>query len=129
MWQLKKNNKKTDNQEDDSIVAELDLNKCLNQSNMNYSDAVEATTSIGLTPVVDEGKRSITIKTDGSKFGPVSTLSAHYSGEYKMYVDGFDKNTKGVYVGELGHDAMGTTLFYIMEDGTVEYTKVFKKVI
>ena len=32
-----------------------------------------------------------------------------------MYVDGFDKNTKGVYVGELGHDAMGTTsLAYVL---------------
>ena len=44
-----------------------------------------------------------------------------------MYVDGFDKNVANAYVGELGQDSKGTTLFYVMEDGTVEYTKIFKK--
>ena len=122
-------NKNQNKQEENSTVADLDLNKCLNQTNMNYSNPVEATTNIGLTPSVDVGKRSVTINTDGSKFGPVSTLSAYYSGEYKMYVDGFDKNVANAYVGELGQDPKGTTLFYVMEDGTVEYTKIFKKEI
>ena len=120
-------NKQKKSQEKDDKIADLDLNKCLNTSDVNYSNPVEATTSIGLTPTVDEGKRSVTIKTDGSKFGPVSTLSAYYSGEYNMYVDGFDKDIENVYVGELGQDPMGTTLLYIMEDGTVQYTKIFKK--
>lgn len=120
------NNKET-NQEKEDKIADLDLSKCLNTSDVTYSNPVEATTSIGLTPTVDEGKRSVTIKTDGSKFGPVSTLSAYYSGEYNMYVDGFDKDIENVYVGELGQDPKGTTLLYIMEDGTVQYTKLFKK--
>lgn len=119
--------KKENKQEEDTKIAELDLSKCLNQTNVNYSNPVEAITSIGLTPTVDDGKRSVTIKTDGSKFGPVSTLSAYYSGKYNMYVDGFDKDIENVYVGELGQDPMGTTLLYIMEDGTVQYTKIFKK--
>ena len=123
----KNSNKKESKQEEDTKTAELDLSKCLNTTNVTYSNPVEAKTSIGLTPTVDEGKRSITIKTDGSKFGPVSTLSSYYSGEYNMYVDGFDKDIENVYVGELGQDPMGTTLLYIMEDGTVQYTKLFKK--
>ena len=32
---------------------------------------------------------------------------------------------KDVYVGITGQDAMGITLFYLMEDGTVEYTPMF----
>lgn len=123
----KNNSNKEKKQEKDDKIAELDLNKSLNTSSVSYSNPVEATTSIGLTPIVDEGKRSVTIKTDGSKFGPVSTLSSYYSGEYNMYVDDFDKDIENVYVGELGQDPMGTTLLYIMEDGTVQYTKIFKK--
>ena len=122
-----KNSNKKESKQEDTKIAELDLSKCLNKTNVTYSNPVEAKTSIGLTPTVDEGKRSITINTDGSKFGPVSTLSSYYSGEYKMYVDGFDKNIEDVYVGELGQDSVGTTLLYVMEDGTVQYTKIFKK--
>ena len=123
----KNSNKSENKQNSEQKVSELDLSKCLNNKEMNYSNPIEATTSVGLTPTVDEGKRSVTIKTDGSKFGPISTLSSYYSGEYKMYVDGFDKNISAVYVGEFGQDPKGTTLLYVMEDGTVEYTKIFKK--
>lgn len=119
--------KKENKQEEDTKIAELDLSKCLNQTNVTYSNPVEAITSIGLTPTVDAGNRSVTINTDGSKFGPLSTHSSYYSGEYKMYADGFDKNITSAYVGELGQDPKGTTLFYIMEDGTVQYTRIFKK--
>mgnify|MGYP003314329922 CR=1 FL=1 len=42
-------------------------------------------------------------------------------------INGFDKKIDKVFIGEFGQDSTGLTLIYLMEDGSVSYTRLFKK--
>ena len=60
-----------------------------------------------------------------SEFGPHSTASAWTPDTKEYSIQGFNKNVKDAIVGTVGQDASSAILFYLMEDGTVEYTRVF----
>ena len=58
-------------------------------------------------------------------FGPHSGASAWGKETEKYDVENLSGKVKAGYVGEVGQDVTGTTLFYLMDNGTVEYTKMF----
>lgn len=74
---------------------------------------------------INPDKKSITLNIDWPVFGPLSMTAAYSSNVEEYQITGFSKEIKQAFVGELGQDAMGITLFYLMEDNTVEYTPMF----
>lgn len=109
---------------EDNEVKELDITKCIN-NNDKYSNATDKEENVGLSMTINSDKRSVTLNIDWSKFGPLSTASAYPSSVESYQIKGFTKDVQSVFVGEVGQDSMGITLFYLMDDKTVEYTPMF----
>lgn len=118
-----------DNQTPEEIKP-LDLTKSLNTKGTDYINPNdEILSNYGLSMKVNDDKKSITLTIDWKVFKKI-VASIVYGGVAGDEVEtsqitGFDKEIKSVFIGELGQDAQGLTLFYLMDDGTVEYTKVF----
>lgn len=118
---------KQSNEDANGIVEEkpLDLSKCLNNTTASYHDSTDIEENNGLSMKINSDQKSVTLNIDWQIFGPLSSASA-WAQENKQYqISGFSKNIKATFVGEIGQDAKGITLFYLMEDGTVEYTSMF----
>ncbi len=114
-----KEEKNTDTKEE---IKDLDLTKCINNSNMKYINPQEKDMDVGLEIVPG----SITVlKINWEKFGPLSRATAFVNETIDYKIDNFLGKIKSGFVGGEGQDTMGTILFYLMEDGTVEYTKMF----
>ena len=132
-----KNNNKTDtddNDKDDSTnngVKDLDITKCLNNSSLTYSNASSVEGKYGLSMVINSDKKSVTLNIDWSVFGPLVPKypggGSTTSGVENFQVTGFTKDVVATFVGDLGQSSEGITLFYLMSDGTVEYTPMFAK--
>ena len=109
---------------DEKEDEELDLTKSLNTENINYANATDLEGDYGLTMNINPDKKSITLNIDWTKFGPLSTATT-YAGNEEYQIAGFSKEISDTFIGSLGQDSMGITLFYLMNDGTVEYTPMF----
>ena len=122
-----KNTNSDDNttKEEDTIKP-LDLSKCLNNSTNTYSNQSEAPASkYGLSMSINQDKMSVTLNIDWATFGPISGATA-YVGTVKTYqITGFTSKVKSAYIGDVGQDATGITLFFLMEDSTVSYMPMF----
>lgn len=121
----KKDNDDNTTKEEDTIKP-LDLSKCLNNSTNTYSDQSEAPASkYGLSMSINQDKMSVTLNIDWATFGPISGATA-YVGTVKTYqITGFTSKVKAAYIGDVGQDATGITLFFLMEDNTVSYMPMF----
>ena len=121
----KKDNDDNTTKEEDTIKP-LDLSKCLNNSTNTYSDQSEAPASkYGLSMSINQDKMSVTLNIDWASFGPISGATA-YVGTVKAYqITGFTSKVKNAYVGSIGQDITGVTLFFLMEDSTVSYMPMF----
>lgn len=108
------------------VVKELDLSKSLNTTT-TYRNATDAEGNYGLSMSINSDKKSVTLSIDWSKFCDLSTASACSPDVENYQITGFSKEVSNVFVGDLGQDSMGITLFYLMNDGTVEYTPMFKR--
>lgn len=131
--EVKENSKKVqtpikEEKQEQEEIKPLDLNKCINNSNVTYTDSHLATntdTTSGISMNINPDKTSVTLSINWNTFGPIS-MSSSWAPETRTYqINGFSGQIKDVYVGITGQDAMGITLFYLMEDGTVEYTPMF----
>ena len=114
------------------LVKELDITKCINGvEGVTYSKPRVVTSAYGLEVKVNDDKLGVTVSVDGSgvfnKNLSTITSTERDDSNYYLYVDGFEKNISKVFVGEFGQDATGIALIYLMEDGTVSYTRLFKK--
>ncbi len=119
-------NTSSDTNNQTTEVKELDLTKSLNTSDITYKNSSDTEGNYGLSMKVNNDKKSVTLTIDWAIFGKVSTTGS--SGEVKDYsITGFSKNVRSTFIGDLGQSYNGITLFFIMEDGTVEYTKMFKQ--
>ena len=116
------------NQDTSDEIKALDLTKSLNTTNTEYSDAKELVNGnemLGLSVKANGSNTKLSI--NWSEFGRYSTASSWPDTTEEYAITNLSENVKEGYVGGLGHDSVGTTLFYLMNDGTVEYTKVFTK--
>lgn len=114
---------KEEDKETDEIKP-LDLSKCLNTTN-TYSNYTDIEGNYGLTTKINPDKKSITLSIDWSIFGPLTATKIYSSNVEEYQITGFTKEISQAFVGQLGQDAMGITLFYLMEDKTVEYMPMF----
>lgn len=126
----KKDTTKTDNNDnttkEEDTIKPLNLSKCLNNSTNTYSDQSEAPTSnYGLSMSINQDKMSITLNIDWATFGPISGATAYVGTEETYQITGFTSKVKSAYIGDVGQDATGITLFFLMEDSTVSYMPMF----
>lgn len=118
------NTNNSSNTNNTNEIKELDLEKSLNTKDITYKNASDTEGNYGLSIKINNDKTA-TLTIDWKIFGRISTTGS--SGEVKDYlVKEFNKNIKSTFIGDLGQDTNGITLFFIMEDGTVEYVKIFK---
>lgn len=108
--------------EDNVVIRELDLSKCLNTT-YNYKNAFDKDVISSLSMSVNSDKRSITLNVDFDQLNSVFTI-VNGTGIKSYQITGFTKNIVSTFVGGVGQSVSGTVLFYLMEDGTVEYTKI-----
>ena len=108
------------NEQSDAITDTVYLSKCLNTDNI-YQNLSDNESNYGLSMSINSEKTSITLSIDWNKW-PLGNSNAKNVRTYQ--ITGFTKNIIGTFIGEMGQSISGTTLFYLMEDGTVEYTPV-----
>ena len=114
------------------VVKELDITNCLNGvSGVTYSKPKVVTSAYGLEVKVNDDKLGVIVSVDGDGVfnKNLSTITSieRDENDYRLIVEGFEKNISKVFIGEFGQDTTGISLVYLMEDGTVSYTKLFKK--
>lgn len=109
------------------VIKPLDLTKSINTTNITYQnqkDLDSSNDSIKLK--INKNKKSITITINWDKLVIENDyLKEKYKGIESYQVEGFEKNIKSAYIGVLGDNYSGTTLFYLMDDNTVEYTSLY----
>lgn len=109
-------------------VKPLDLTKSLNTTNIKYSDAKELEDGYGQAGLSVKHDESLTrLVIDWQKFGPHSGASAWTNENVEYDIKNISGTVKKAFVHGEGQDVTGTTLYYLMEDGTVEYTKMFTR--
>ena len=79
---------------------------------------------IGLSTSLNSDKKSATVTIDWSKYFEIYGISLTTGETRKYNVTNFNKSIKDVYINGFGQDSGSETAFYIMEDGTVEYTPI-----
>ena len=125
----KEENEQNNDKEDASIQGyTLELSNCLNCDNISTDVTIkeidEEHSDLGLVKVlVKEDKRTVKINIIAEKIN-----SYGYNVEDKTIVKQLDKNIKNVLITSYGGDVGLLAIHYLMEDGTVEYTKVFEEV-
>ena len=126
----KEENEQNNDKKDSSIQGyTLELNNCLNCDNISIDATIkeidEEHSAPGLVKVlVKEDKRTVEINIIAEKIN-----SYGYNVEDKTITKHLDKNVKQVLITSYGGDSGLLTIHYLMEDGTVEYTKVFDEVL
>ena len=110
------------------IIKEIDLSKSLNTTNYTY-DSLNTNEESGFIVNTNDNKKSITITINekGSKIISDITHSTWSSDPINRTISGFNKNVKSAFVGMMGHDSTGITFFFIMEDNTLQYAKLFER--
>jgi len=102
-------------------IKPLDLAKCLNcEDNWIISDPTEENTSSHFT------MSEKTISINWETFHSYSGLSAAPRDVRQYEVRGINGNIKSSIIGGSGQSIDGTTFYYLLENGTVEYVKLFK---
>ena len=127
-----KNNTQTDedqsntNEEQNRVVQPLDLTKCLNHPSYTYSNPKSSNAINAISTTIGSDKKSVTLQINWTDFWGTTASVREPQGTQNYQVTGFTKSIKSVFVGGAGQDVTGTIVYYLMEDGTVESTKILK---
>ena len=118
---------KDQNEEPIQDKTNVDLGKCLNCQNNNKIKIMEKENSSvnGLVNVsIKDDKQTVEINI-------LSNGINNYGGNIndKTITKKLNNNIKEVLIGAFGNDTGLATILYLMEDGTVEYTKIFDEVM
>ena len=115
----------TEKEEKEEETKSLDLTKCLNcETNWIFKDATEkddGTKNFTLT----HNNNEVTFAIHWNEFCQFSGASACPKETVTYKVRKLDGKVKDTIVGGSGQEIHATTLYYLMEDGGVKYTKLF----
>ena len=108
---------------------EIDPSKSLNTKDYKYSFVSDEDDNIGLTLKINNDKRSVTVTIYEKASKTISNInhSTWSPDPFDKQIKGFNKNIKSTYIGGLGQDVTGTILYFIMEDNTVQYARLFER--
>ena len=111
-----------------SLVTILDLTKSLNTTGITYSNATDVNGTYGISISKNPHNGTVYLSLDTTILSTYDHSSSLYTGTVNKYkIEGLSKDYKSAFVGTLGQDASGITIFFLMEDGTVEYTPFYMK--
>jgi len=113
----------------DDEIKPLDLTKCINNSSLVYEKPQgEELVSNGLSLEINPDKKSAQLHIDWRKYDP-DVVSSNENAEWSTSVPilEFNKAIKKGFIGGAGQSKESVILFYLMEDGTVEYTRLYKQ--
>ena len=122
-----KENEKTNSSEE---IKDIDLSKSLNTKEYNYTELTSKNQNLGITIKINDDKKSVTITYNSKAQETLSSVThSTYAKdqEYSNEIKGFNKKIKDTYIGGIGQDITGTILFFITEDNTIQYVKLFDK--
>ncbi len=109
-------------------IKKVDPNQCLNaDEHAKYRIDEYIYHDTGLAMKVNSDLQSVSLKINWHKLG--GYICPNYNdvlGGREYQIIGFTKNIKKVFFGEVGQSIHGLVLIYLMEDGTVEYSNIFK---
>ncbi len=109
-------------------VKEIDLSKSLNTKDNTYTDLTDKDVDLGITIKINDDKKSVTVSYNTKALNSISSVTHSTSGDsYSNEIKGFSKNIKSTFISGLGQDITGTVLFFLTEDNTVQYVKLFNK--
>ena len=128
--QAKQNEEETNNNTSDTnevvyVRPKIDENKCINKAentvytvrrNVNFNDAIRCYIEDDNTVKFEVNYESI------SKMYGVNITNS--KNQRTVKIDNFDKNVVDVYIGSFGHALGDDVLFFLLEDGTVEYMPI-----
>ena len=108
-------------------VRDIDLSKSLNTTNYTYNSLNDKDTDVGIVLNINEDKKSVTavVYEKGSKLISNLTHSTWSSDPINKTISGFNKNIESTFICGIGQSVESTKLFFIMEDGTVQYANLF----
>ena len=128
--ELKQEENNEDSNNSNEETKDLDLTKALNSNNI-YDNPTPNEQDVGFELKINDDKKSVslTINEKGSKLISEVIHSTWSTESITRQLKGFDKNIKSTFIGGAGQDAVGTIFFFLMEDGTVEYIKLFNPTV
>ena len=104
----------------------LDLTKCLNcEGNWTFSNQTENDSTNHFS--ISNNNNNLTLSINWNTFCPLSGTSSCPSGTLYYEIRGINKKIKKTIIGGSGQSIESTTLYYLLEDGTVEYTKLYNQ--
>ena len=110
-------------------ISEIDLRKGLNTKS-SYSNLSTSVGNYGLNMKVN-ADNTVQLDIEWSKFRDtltvvgITNLDPYPTSTERFVLDGFTKKVSSTFIGEVGQFAKGITLLFLMEDGTIEYKRVF----
>ena len=120
-------NDKNGNGSPDEVETKLSLGKKLLSNNNstkydNYGIDINYGNDNYYELTINSDKKSATIKINFDNL----QMNEQLKGTKTYKVTGFSKEIKTRYIGEVGQTADGDFLFFVMNDNTIEYVKLFK---
>ena len=119
------NNNTSDTNEVVYIRPRIDKNKCINKAentiytvrrNVNFNDAI-------ICYIEDDN--TVEIEVNYSSISELYGVNITNSKKLRtVKIDNFDKNIVDIYIGSFGHALGSDVLFFLLEDGTVEYMPI-----
>ena len=107
---------------------EIDLSKSLNTKDNTYTDLTDKDVDLGITIKINDDKKSVTVSYNTKALNSISSVTHSTSGgSYSNEIKGFSKNIKSTFINGVGQDITGTVLFFLTEDNTLQYVKLFNK--
>ena len=124
----KENNNKTvdnNNENEEEIIKPLDLTKCLNcNGNLTFKDQSELSASNHFEITNNNSNLKLTIHWE--TFCKMSGASDCANEPIDYEIRGINKKVQSTMIGGRGQSINSVTFYYLLEDGTVEYTKLYK---
>jgi len=114
--------------DDKNKEVSVDLSKSLNPYDGYFKYEINdyIQNGYGLSVKINEDKQSASLQIDFHKVKQELSSNQEFSDFIETYqITGFDKKIKKVYFGEMAHTSLADVIFYLMEDETVMYTKLF----
>jgi len=118
MYFLDDSNETNENDNDVNNNLKLDFVKSLNTSNITYNNPTEADLNIGLSVKLNADNKSITLSIDWKLFCNYGYEKICSDGIEDFQIVGFSKKIKKIFIGGVVQISVGTSLFYLMEDGS-----------
>ncbi len=120
-------NDNTTNTENSKPISIYDGN-CLNESNYNYE--LGQAVNLNWIDVEQSSDQSnavvLSINWDSARNDWNSTMGSGHSGVEKFIINNFSGKVTDIYFDVFGYDLMGTTILFLIDDGSVEYMPVIK---